>query len=418
MYLRIANKGEIELAALFLIGASTKEGDSSKIGFFGSGNKYAIATLLRKHIGLRIFSGTREVVLATKHVDFRGEAFDQILIDDAPTSFTTRMGPTWETWFALREFICNAIDEGGFEFGLTADAQGTEGETAIFVDYAPEVARFFGNIDDYIFLGEPVFEADSKYGKVAITNAEAPSLNVYRKGVCVTPTERRTKGLFHYNFAEIDINESRVFIYEYQVRERIAWALSQAPTEIVQRFVDSVSDQGTAEYRADWSDVTAPFSSAWEEVLRDAMIIREDLAHFAPIDDILNAIILPDDLVKKLEKQWPTLHVWGAVGAQYREVEYEGDAIERARAEVESFGYWGEGFRLKTVIFAKDGVMASVDKAAKMIAVDVRYVEDYDELITTLVEETSHLRGYADGTRHFEQYLMRELVKAKREAAK
>lgn len=418
MYLRIANKGEIELAALFLIGASTKEGDSSKIGFFGSGNKYAIATLLRKGIGLRIFSGEREVVLSTQHVDFRGESFEQIVIDDAPTSFTTRMGPNWETWFALREFICNAIDEGGFEFGLTADAQGIEGETAIFVDYAPEVARFFGSIDDYIFLGEPVFEADSKYGKVAITNAEAPSLNVYRKGVCVTPTERRTRGLFHYNFAEIDINESRVFIYEYQVRERIAWALSQAPTEIVQRFIDSVSDQGTAEYRADWDDVTAPFSSAWEEVLRDANLMREEHTSYAPAEDVLTAIVLPDTLIKKLVKQFPTLHVWGATGGQYREVEYDGDNVTRARDEVVGYGYLDAAVQLKTVLFEKEGVVASYDTQKHIISVDVRYVDDYDELVTTLIEEGLHHKGYRDGTRSFEQYLMRELVKAKREAAK
>ena len=46
-YLIITNKGEIEPQALHLVGASTKRGDSSKIGQFGSGNKYALAYLLR-----------------------------------------------------------------------------------------------------------------------------------------------------------------------------------------------------------------------------------------------------------------------------------------------------------------------------------------------------------------------------------
>ena len=41
--LRITNRGCIDLAALQLLGASTKEGVAGKIGFFGSGAKYGLA---------------------------------------------------------------------------------------------------------------------------------------------------------------------------------------------------------------------------------------------------------------------------------------------------------------------------------------------------------------------------------------
>ena len=45
-YLVIRNAGEIEPGALSLMGASTKDSEEH-IGKFGSGFKYAIATLLR-----------------------------------------------------------------------------------------------------------------------------------------------------------------------------------------------------------------------------------------------------------------------------------------------------------------------------------------------------------------------------------
>ena len=49
-WLKIGNSGEIESGAFRLIGACTKRGDDSMIGYFGSGLKYAMAVLLREGI--------------------------------------------------------------------------------------------------------------------------------------------------------------------------------------------------------------------------------------------------------------------------------------------------------------------------------------------------------------------------------
>ena len=48
-YLKIRSKGKIDIEALSLLGASSKRGDETKIGQFGSGNKFAIAYLLRNN---------------------------------------------------------------------------------------------------------------------------------------------------------------------------------------------------------------------------------------------------------------------------------------------------------------------------------------------------------------------------------
>lgn len=52
MYLKIENEGTVPVEAFTLIGASSKRDDSSKIGMFGSGNKYALAYLLRNNYGI------------------------------------------------------------------------------------------------------------------------------------------------------------------------------------------------------------------------------------------------------------------------------------------------------------------------------------------------------------------------------
>ena len=70
-YLEIKSSGEIDIQAFTLIGASTKKGDNSKIGMYGSGNKYSIATLLNQNINFKVFSCLDEIVFTTKNQTFR-----------------------------------------------------------------------------------------------------------------------------------------------------------------------------------------------------------------------------------------------------------------------------------------------------------------------------------------------------------
>lgn len=103
-WLLIENRGEMDVNALILMGGSTKRGDSTKIGHFGSGNKYSIALLMKKGIQFKIFSGKTEFVLTTEKVEFRDKSFDKILVNGKETSLTTDMGPQWDTWMVVREF--------------------------------------------------------------------------------------------------------------------------------------------------------------------------------------------------------------------------------------------------------------------------------------------------------------------------
>lgn len=86
--LLIENDGEIDVNGLRLLGATSKEGQENKIGFFGTGTKYAIATAMRLGIGIQIFSGEKLVKISKRNITFRGESYEEVVIDDERTGIT------------------------------------------------------------------------------------------------------------------------------------------------------------------------------------------------------------------------------------------------------------------------------------------------------------------------------------------
>ena len=141
-WLLIENKGEIDINALILMGGSTKRDDNTKVGYYGSGNKYAIALMLNRGIQFRIFSGSTEMVITTEDVQFRDKQFKKILINGQQTSLTTDMGPQWLEWSAIREWVSNSIDEGDSNIIPCMEAvTPKEGYTRIYVEHHPEVKK-------------------------------------------------------------------------------------------------------------------------------------------------------------------------------------------------------------------------------------------------------------------------------------
>jgi hypothetical protein len=124
------NNGTLDKRAFTMMGLSAKADDTA-IGFFGTGFKYAIATLLRNNCTIRV------VVRNDEHDDndervfdfhsavgnFRGKEHDFVYCvytdsysDEEETielPFTTHLGANWKLWQAYRELFTNAKDEAG-----------------------------------------------------------------------------------------------------------------------------------------------------------------------------------------------------------------------------------------------------------------------------------------------------------------
>ena len=105
------NSTALDPKAFRLMGISVKEEDS--IGLFGTGLKYAIATILRLGDSIEIESNGETFKFGKTKTDFRGEELDVVTCNGEELAFTTSLGKLWEPWMAYRELFSNALDEGG-----------------------------------------------------------------------------------------------------------------------------------------------------------------------------------------------------------------------------------------------------------------------------------------------------------------
>ena len=416
-YLLIQNDGEIEVNALYLMGASTKDGVNT-IGFFGSGNKYALACLLRNKISFRVFSGNTEISIKVREISFGGKTFDQIFIEGQPTSFTTDMGPTWEPWFSIREFVCNAKDAGGYRIRQINELEcftTCSGTTTIYIEMTDEIRDIYENLDRFILEdSQPNDTVKTQFGLVEIYDNPSEIFAIYRKGISIR-TPDSCKSLFRYNFANININESRTFAYEFQYKQGIAAALmGSVVPEVVEKYLKSY--HGKEEESIYWQYTDGIFSEPWKKALFGKTIYSTSMAKLLPYEDWLSGVVLPDNLVTLLENHcdWAVIHghrktAWDIV----EPTEMQSISLKSAIEECARFGFC-TGYKTEVAKFDIPTVMAMTVDKEKTIIVAEKYMEDYDELVATMLEEIFHSQGLHDGSREFEQFLVRHIVKISR----
>ncbi len=121
-YLLVHPPSELDLRELFTLGLTTKR-DGTEIGHKGSGMKFALALIYRLGSLLLVRVGPRDLksVAVTENIRghkqriFRLEGTAARQPSRIETHNTDQAGAdTWtEPWFALHEFVQNALDEGG-----------------------------------------------------------------------------------------------------------------------------------------------------------------------------------------------------------------------------------------------------------------------------------------------------------------
>jgi len=73
-------RGLLDIRAFTILGLHAKPKTDTPIGKFGSGLKYAVATLVRLGCRVQVFIGTTEYEFYTKQSDFRGAEFKQLMM--------------------------------------------------------------------------------------------------------------------------------------------------------------------------------------------------------------------------------------------------------------------------------------------------------------------------------------------------
>ncbi len=295
----IVNKGTIEPNALVLLGASTKRDDASKIGMFGSGNKYALAYLLRNGYKVYIKSGGVPIRISLKSAVLRDQQFDVLCINGRQTSITTEFGYHWKLWYAIRELYTNAIDEGLVYFGVVERHKippCAEDETQISIDMTPELADFVFNMRDY-FARDKEIVFENEHGQILRKHGAAGRL--YYRGILVY--EHKEGSMFDYNVSDIHLNEDRQVAYPWQIPERV-WRLLYSCTDptVCRQVLTGMQGKPYLEGKIDerYADRQDTYicEEAWTEAVGENVIAPAMMQEHVEAEERAYTLMLPTNL--------------------------------------------------------------------------------------------------------------------------
>lgn len=232
-HLLIENKGLLDVTLMKLIGASTKTEDTTKIGQFGTGLKYAISYLLRTGNQFKIFIGETEISFELKELHVLNKSLHEIYCDGVSMNITTQYGYQWTAWEILRELWCNAIDE---EHALKkvidgrSKQQGKEGFTRFYIELTEDIEHVVNNWADYFINDTPLYEDT----KIAIYRNPGKQLKIYKNHVLVDDN-KHYKSHFVYDLKGCDLNELRQ--YRGYHGSDIGKAIMNSNKEVVDEFI-------------------------------------------------------------------------------------------------------------------------------------------------------------------------------------
>lgn len=215
----LTNPGLIPMEAVTTMGVSAKEGENP-IGFFGTGLKYAVASLLRTSQKITIWRGLDRYDFTAEPGEVRGKEFNFIRMTgpdgDHRLGFTTHLGAHWETWQVFRELYSNCLDENGdISFNRV---EPKEGHTTIWVAGAA-FAGAARERDRYFLKSKPLYSGSM------VDIHPAQGNGIFYRGVLVAQAPKSCA--FTYNITtSMTLTEDRTLASEYSALSWITYTLS------------------------------------------------------------------------------------------------------------------------------------------------------------------------------------------------
>ncbi len=239
-YLKLSNKGELDIRLVSLMGGSTKSNDKFKIGCFGTGLKYTLAWLFRNNVDFKLFIGDRQVQLHTEKETIRGEEFEIICIDGQRSSITTGMGKEWKAWMIVRELWTNSLDEGRASRGIIDNGMeetmiGEVGTTTFYIQISSDIQDVLDHWDKYFVHEDTECLFSNQYYKLY---PAGPHLCIYKNGVLIHENTS-VRAVFRYDVLDAPINELRE--YKSSPACDISKAIKCMDAKNIQYFIDNVT---------------------------------------------------------------------------------------------------------------------------------------------------------------------------------
>lgn len=420
-YLKIQSQGEIEIEAFTLIGASSKRNDTTKIGYFGSGLKYSIASMLRNNIGFKIFQGEKEIIFDVVEKTFRNEKYNAISVNGQETSMTTTMGGSdWDIPFApFREIFSNALDEDdSVVLEQTNDLFGTNGKTTILIENTAAISDFYKNFHEYFCAQNPNILHSNKYFSV-YPAASSGNVKLFRKGILCY--ENETKSIFSYNSPDFEINESRVLSNTYHAKHYIARGFKLCDNNHIIKTLIQTLQGGNAGYYEHTLDFSwsQEFSSEWYNVCKDLKFVPVEAVMFCKESQLQGRIALPKNLLIPLFRQFQDLDILGlsekGEGASYVVEDNPSEILTNkvidAMAVLNKTRYKN---RLNDIVIVYahfiDKNCLGLSDNGKIVLSTKLDSEDVPYIAKIIIEENEHnITGFEDESRSFQNHFIKLL---------
>lgn len=272
-YLKIENIGICPPEGFTVLGVSLAHTSANPgvIGQFGSGNKHAVAVLLRNELSPVVFAGTLRLEFGTRpQVVSDSQAtkeFSRVVVKyggsdpvtGASRSSTEDLGfvlnygeKDWdEVNLALREFVSNSIDRSIREWGdwsgvkievvEESQVRAKRDHTRVFVPLSAEVLQFYNDLGKwFLHFSEPESLSKAILPKKNRNLGDRKAAVIYRRGVRVREFESSdTESLFDFNLDDLRIDESRR-ASDWDVRHHCGRALANADKHTLALLFDRI----------------------------------------------------------------------------------------------------------------------------------------------------------------------------------
>lgn len=378
------NKGLIDLTAVRTLGVSVKE--EGAIGYFGTGVKFAIATILRGGGSVTLFRGKEEHRFGTVSQEVRGQAFDVITLDGQELGFTTSLGRDWKPWMAFRELACNALDEGGRYYAERDFVGRIDDDETVFLVHSEEFEDAYHNRSDIILESEPLFA--NEHVEIRHGNSE----NVYYRGVRVGPVLRPT--FYTYNLLrKVELTEDRTLKYYWDGQDAITKGLAACDREEL-LFPALSCGSDFIEHHLSFREAQKPT----EAFLKVAAGLRRRLDNIVKANPSAMAMARTMSLAELGPEDSVHLHP------------VEKERFDRATGFLKSVGYDIDGYPITIVDELGEGVYG-LAKEGRIFISKAAFQKGTKEVASTLLEEYIHLKtGFGDMTRQLQTWLFDELL--------